>query len=245
MRKEEKMNKVILQAHDLFKTAGFDYAICGGFGLDMFAGREIRTHGDFDIAIFAEDKRRAVQFLLDNDWPVYGRFGEVGPIWQYLFYKINDILDNFWDDLPNVWSVKHGGSPEMFKLERLLGDGRIDVYSYKQPSEWHVKELNFIELGFDKREDGDYVAQENPRVALPMDKAILYRDGIPYLAPEITLFYKSGKSSMEGAYAKPRTIADYKAIMPMLSDRSKKWLLDSIDATYPDGYGWLDGLLCN
>jgi len=44
----------------------------------------------------------------------------------------------------------------MFKLERLLGDGRIDVYSYKQPSEGHAKELNFIELGFDKREDSDY-----------------------------------------------------------------------------------------
>jgi len=233
------MNKVIVQANELFKTAGFDYAICGGFGLDMFVGRETRTHGDFDIAIFEEDKRRAVQFLLDNDWPVYGRFGEIGPIWQYLFYKISDITDSFWDDLPNVWSVQHGGIPEMFKLERL----QPDVYSYKQPSEWHVKELNFIELGFDKRSNGEYVARENPRVALPMEKAFLYRDGIPYLAPEITLFYKSGKASMEGAYAKPRTIADFKTIMPLLPDERKKWLLDAIDATYPNGYEWLDGLL--
>jgi len=50
--KNKPMNKVIMQAHDLFKTAGFDYAICGGFG-------------------------------------------EAGPIWQYLFYKIEDIADSF------------------------------------------------------------------------------------------------------------------------------------------------------
>ena len=48
---------------------------------------------------------------------------------------------------------------------------------------------------------------------------------------------------MESAYAKPRTIADYKAIMPMLSAGSKKWLLDAIETTYLDGYEWLNGLL--
>lgn len=46
------MNNIIQQAHNLFKTAGFDYAICGGYGIDMFAGKELRTHGDFDIVVF-------------------------------------------------------------------------------------------------------------------------------------------------------------------------------------------------
>jgi len=76
-----------------------------------------------------------------------------------------------------------------------------------------------------------------------MDKAILYRDGIPYLAPEIILLYKSGKGSMQGAYAKPRTEIDFKAIMPLLSEESRKWLLDAINVANPDGYEWLDGLL--
>jgi len=247
------MNKVILQAHDLFKIAGFDYAICGGFALEMFANKELRTHGDFDILVFKEDKHRAIQFLLDNDWPAYGRYMEEGPIWQYLFYKINDISDSTWDDCPNLWSVKPGCTPEMYKLNRLQGGWadaahpaypcNREVYSYKQPSEWLVKNLEFIELAFDTREGGEYIARENPRIARSLDKAILYRDSIPYLAPEIILFYKSDKYSSESAYAKPRTETDFKAIMPMLSEESKKWLLDAIAVTYPNGHAWLENLI--
>jgi len=262
------MNNVILQAHDLLKTAGFDYAICGGFGIEMYADKELRSHGDFDIAVFLEDRQKAVQFLLDNDWPVYGRFMEEGPIWQYLFYKINDITDSFWGDCRNIWTVKPGSIPEMYKLHRLqrscsvsqtartcnLADcssklsacqSNLEVYSYKQPSEWHVKSLDFIEFAFDVREENEYVAMENPRIARSLDKAILYHDGIPYLAPEIILYYKSGKYSSENAYAKPRTEIDFKAIMPILPEESKKWLLDAIDATYPGGYGWLEWLFAN
>jgi len=234
------MNKIIQQGHDLFKTAGFDYAICGGFGLDMFAGKQIRDHGDFDILVFDEDKRRAAQFMLDNGWLLFGRFGEHGAVWQFLFYKVEDITDAFWDDCPNYWAIKPDNLPQVLqKINRIQGE----VYTY-QVRKWLVdNEIEFIELGFDNREGDEYVASPNPRVALPMDKAILYRDGIPYLAPEVTLFYKSGKASMESAYAKPRTIADFKAIMPLLPNDRKKWLLDAIEVTYPDGYEWLEGLL--
>ncbi|MCL2398362.1 MAG: hypothetical protein FWC91_01295 [Defluviitaleaceae bacterium] len=233
------MNEVILQAHDLFKTAGFDYAVCGGFGIDMFAGKELRSHGDFDILVFKEDKHRAVQLMMDKGWPIYGRFMEEGkPATQYLFYKISNITDNFWDDCINMWTIKPNCLPEMYKFDRLQGD----IYSYK-PHKWHVQNFEFIELEFDTREGNDYVVRENPRITRPLDKAILYRDGIPYLAPEIILFYKSDKYSSESPYAKPRTESDFKAIMPILPEESKKWLLDAIDATYPDGYEWLDGLL--
>ena len=153
---------------------------------------------------------------------------------------MNDISDSFWDDCPNFWAIRPDSLPQVLqRIDRIQGD----VYTY-QARKWLVaNEIEFIEIGFDTREDGEYVARKDPRVALPMDKAILHLDGIAYLAPEITLFYKSSKASMESAYAKPRTIADFKAIMPLLSDEQKKWLMDSINMTYPDGYGWLDGLL--
>jgi len=234
------MNKVIHEAHELFKSAGFDYAICGGFGLDMFADKVIREHGDFDILIFNEDKRRAAQFMLDNGWLLFGRFGEHGAVWQFLFYKVDDITDSFWDDCPNFWAIRPNCLPQVLqKIDRIQGE----VYTY-QVRKWLVEnEIEFIEIGFDTRESSEYVAMKEPRIALPMDRAILYRGCIPYLAPEVTLFYKSGKGSMESAYAKPRTIADFKAIMPMLSDENRKWLLEAIDLAYPDGYEWLDGLL--
>jgi len=233
------MDKIILQANNLFKTAGFDYAICGGYGLDMFANKVIREHGDFDILVFNEDKRRAAQFMLDNGWLLFGRFSEHGTVWQFLFYKVNDITDSFWDDCPNFWAIKPDCLPQVLqKINRIQGD----VYTY-QTRKWHVQdEIEFIEIGLDTRENGEYIARDNPRIALPMDKAIMFRDGIPYLAPEVTLLYKTSKASMESAYAKPRTEADFKAVMPLLSAEQKDWLMDAVNTAYPDGYEWLDGL---
>ena len=66
------------------------------------------------------------------------------------------------------------------------------------------------------------MVQVNPRITRSLDKAILYRDGIPYLAPEIILFYKSDKYSSENPYAKPKTEADFKAAIPLISNESKE-----------------------
>ena len=49
------MNKLIQEANELLKNGGFDYAFCGGQGLDLFLGYESRTHGDIDICAFRDD----------------------------------------------------------------------------------------------------------------------------------------------------------------------------------------------
>jgi len=235
------MNKFILEANELFKNCEFPSFICGGFALDMFAGKELRPHGDFDILVFQEDKQRAVQFLMDDGWLVYGRFMEEGrPITQHLFYGIDDITDSYWRDCKNMWAIKPECLPAVLhKLDRL----QPEVYTY-QTRKWLVQdELEFIELEIDAKEGSDYMVQENPRIIRPLDKAILYRDGIPYLAPEVILFYKTDKFSSEHPQVRPKTESDFKAIMPLLSAEQRQWLTDAIEIAYPDGYPWLDGLI--
>ena len=235
------MHKLVYEMHSFFESSGVEYAICGGYALDMFAGKTLRTHGDFDVLIFSEDKQRIIKFMMDNNWLVFGRFMEDGkPITQHLFYKIDDIANNYWDDCKNIWAVKADCLPAVLdKIDRIPGE----VYTY-QSRKWLVQDkLEFIELEFDARDDSNYIAREDPKIARVLDKAILHRDGIPYLAPEIILFYKSDKFSVENAYAKPKTESDFKTIMPMLPTESKQWLLDAIAKTYPDGYVWLDELL--
>ena len=233
------MNKIILQAHQLFETAGFDYAICGGFALDMFAGRQLRPHGDFDIVIFKENKKDAVRFLQANGWPVYGRFMEEGKnATQLLFYLIDNPADSKWDYCENMWAVKPGSFAEMYPIERA----GADVYSYKI-HEPRLQGFDFIELAFDGRDDNDFILQDNPKVTLPLDKAILYKDSIPYLVPEAVLFYKTDKFSSEHPYLKPKTEADFKAIMPLLSCEQRTWLINAVKIAYPDGAPWLDGLI--
>jgi len=238
------MNKIIQQGNDIFKAAGFDYAICGGYGLDMFVGKEFRAHGDFDIVVYEEDKECVINFLIDNGWLIFGRFMEEGRVvTQHIFFKIDDITNSYWNDCQNVWAIKPECLPDVLhKLDRLQGL-QGDIYTY-QNRKWLVQdEIEFIELAFDGREGDDFVVQENPKITRAMDKAILYHDGIPYLAPEIILFYKTDRFSSEHPVVKIKTEKDFNTLMPTLSDESKKWLLDSIDKAYPDGYEWLDWLL--
>lgn len=233
------MNKLIQQAHELFKNYDFDYCICGGFALDMFAGKELRAHGDFDVVVYKENKRDALRFLQENGWPIYGRFMNPNqPVTQYLFYLIEDPANSKWDECENVWAVKPGSFAEMYPVERLNGA----VYSYKI-NEPRLQSFDFIEIAFDTREGNDFVLQDNPKITLPLSKAILHKGGVPYLAPEAVMFFKADEFSSKHPYLKPKTDADFKAIMPLLSGESRKWLLDAIDKAYPDGYGWLEGLI--
>ena len=231
------MDKIILQAQELFKDCGFDYAICGGFALDMFAGKQIREHGDFDMCFFKNDRIKTMQFLKDRDWPIFGRFWlQNRPITQYLFYKVEDINDPEWDK-PDFWAVKPGGWAEMFPIERAGND----VYSYYM-HEPRLSSFVFIELAFNDREGDDYILLDNPKITLPMSRAILYAEGIPYLAPEIILFFKTDEFSATHPYLKPKMETDFRVIMPLLSSEQKDWLFNAIKTAHGVETPWLDGL---
>jgi len=232
---EIDMHKLTYAAHRLFKDSGFDYNICGGFALDMFAGREIRKHGDFDMSFFKEDKQRVIKFLLDNHWPVYAR------IELRKFFLVTDPSDDRLKKLDNMWAVKPGSFANMIPVE-----SEEDAFTYKI-IEPRLQGFDFIEISFDARENGYFVIDiedgKGTRVERALDKAILYKQGIPFMSPELILFLKSHPFNMEYEYLKPKTQNDFPAIMPMLSDEQRKWLMNALDKAWPDGYGWLDGLI--
>jgi len=229
------LHKLIYEANDLFKNCGFDYCICGGFALDMFAGREIRKHGDFDISFFKEDRVRAIKFLMDNEWPVYART-ELRE-----FFLVIDPNDSRLTEMDNMWAVKPGSFANMLPVE-----GKENVYTYKIV-EPRLQGFDFIEISFDARENGSFVIDsedgKGARVWRALDKAILHKHRVPYMSPELILFLKSHPFNMEHEYLKPKTQNDFPAVLPMLSDEQRQWLLNALSKAWPDGYGWLDGLL--
>jgi len=224
------MHNIIIQAHEFLKNGGFPYCICGGFALDMFAGRELRKHGDFDISVFKHDRRKVVDFLQQNGWPVYARFSGSE------FYLITDWTDEQLDKYDNMWAIKPGGFAEMY-----LKDAEKGVYSYRI-YEPRLQGFDFIEIAFNTLVDDCFTCDDYPHLRLEMDKATLYKGDIPYMAPELVLFLKSGPFYISDSYQKPKTIIDFEKVMPLLSQESRKWLIDSISATYPDGCRWLTAL---
>ena len=78
---------LIDQLNDLMRDIRIDYAICGGFAIDLFLGRKTRVHKDLDVSVFWEDRDKVIRHMLDDGWDVYEPCGDsVGRL-----YKIKDI----------------------------------------------------------------------------------------------------------------------------------------------------------
>jgi len=233
------MNKLIKQARDLFKDAGFDHAICGGYALDLFAGRQLRKHGDLDLCFYQQDMPQVLQYLLDRNWPIYGREGGWDELRakQFIFYNITNASDPELKDF-GFWAVKPGGWMEMIPLPRASAH----TFLYKNHG-FKDDEFTFIELAFNCKEDDEYVLLANPRITRHISKAILYADGVPYLAPEITLFFKTDEWSATNAYLRPKMITDFQAVMPLMNDEQRAWLMTAINHAYGGHTPWLDEAL--
>ena len=67
-----------------------------------------------------------------------------------------------------------------------------------------------------------------------MERAFLARAGIPFLAPEIALLYKS-----KGTGAKDE--ADFHRALPLMDAERRAWLRDALLRTMPDHH-WISTL---
>lgn len=95
---------------------------------------------------------------------------------------------------------------------------------------------DFIELLFNEVDEVNFHFRRDASITLPVEKMIISsRSGIPILAPEIVLLYKSGKPE------DPVVAADFKNILPKLSSETRDWLVAALKKLYVD-HVWIKGL---
>lgn len=93
-------------------------------------------------------------------------------------------------------------------------------------------DMDELEILFNRSAGDDWVYRRDGRIRLPLARAIRFNpDGIPYLAPEIVLLYKS-KNPRE------HDEADFAAAVPRLDSNARTWLRESLALTAP-GHPWL------
>ena len=218
------MFELILECHGFLKDCGFSYAFCGGYALELFLNKNLRSHGDIDVVVFEEDTINAVTFFLNKGWNVYIRTGHMK------LGLITDCNDKRLVDCFTVWVIKPDCS--FVKLDPV--NGEENTFNYTILNE---KQLNFdfIEIIFSAKNNTDYICDKNKNITRELDKSILYNDGIPYLAPEIKLFFDSNPRYMELDYFKKKNRIDFESASPFLSEESKNWLIDAIEKKYPEG----------
>ncbi len=90
-----------------------------------------------------------------------------------------------------------------------------------------------IEFLLNERSGDSWLFRKEPAVRLEIDKACLHSQvGIPYLAPQIVLLYKSYSPRESDE-------ADLSALLPQMSPDQREWLRTSLRTVQP-GHTWLE-----
>lgn len=89
-----------------------------------------------------------------------------------------------------------------------------------------------IQVMLDERCEGDWVSRKDQRIRLPVASiGSVTADGIPYLRPEIQLFYKANRR-------RPKDEMDFDVMLPMLSQARRSWLDDAVRLVYGPDNPW-------
>jgi hypothetical protein len=95
---------------------------------------------------------------------------------------------------------------------------------------------DFVELLFNEVDETNFLFRRDFSITLPLEKMIVTsRSGIPILAPEIILLYKSGNAGQ------PTNTADFYDLLPSLELQRLDWFRISLKKLYPD-HVWLKDL---
>jgi hypothetical protein len=129
-----------------------------------------------------------------------------------------------WD----CWAADPPGSLRPWLADETLPLGVSDVWCRRSSSDpWRFQLM---------LDDGDEVywrSRRDPRVSKPISELGWNdADGIPFLVPEVQLFYKAKAP-------RPKDAADFVATIPLLDHRQKNWLKNAIVAAYGQENSWL------
>ncbi|MER7043910.1 nucleotidyltransferase domain-containing protein [Streptomyces jumonjinensis] len=93
-----------------------------------------------------------------------------------------------------------------------------------------------VQLMLDEAEGTQWVSRRTQEIRLPIDRlGKTSETGIPYLTPEVQLFYKAKAT-------RDKDETDFEAVLPLLDAPARAWLADAINVTTP-GHPWLRRLL--
>ena len=238
VRKVIFMFELISECSRYMKKCGIPYAFCGGWALDLFMNKVTRSHSDIDIIVFDEDRKTTVDFMVDNGWSIFEhKFDWIdnGKANSYL-HQISSNYEKL-ASLFGVWTLK----PNCSVINLDAKSDNSGIYDYEILCNEQSK-FDFMEIMFCKRKNGYYIYSEKKNIKRELDKTILDRNGIPYLAPEIILFFISDPAYQKSDYHREKNQSDYMNVAPLLANESKGWLMDALEIMYPEGNARLEQL---
>ena len=216
------MNSLLQEADNLLKDGGFAYAVCGGYAIELFLDKTVRQHGDLDISVFWNERDKIILFMQLLGWRVYELCG------GGMAHSITDVANQI-KAKRNIFCMTNA-----CETVSLTPANEPDQFIVTFDPKGQDK-LNFIEFLFNNTDKDRFLYARNHDLSLPLSLAILTRQGIKFLAPEMVLLYKSTDTERKGYQL------DYDMATCAMTAEQRNWLKNALEAMNPNGHKWLDG----
>jgi hypothetical protein len=140
------------------------WALCGGWAIDAWLGRQTRDHGDVDISVFIQDQRALFDHLAG---------------WQLIAHD-----PHVTGDTSEPWDGRRLDLPGHIHGRLDAGEGLPDRLDGQQGFS--------LDVQFGDRSGDDWILSSQPRISLPLRKGVQQSPwGLPTVVPEVLLFFKA------------------------------------------------------
>ncbi|GFE12794.1 hypothetical protein Sgleb_08410 [Streptomyces glebosus] len=119
------------------------------------------------------------------------------------------------------WAADPPGSLRPWASGEALPRGVHDIWCRPGPDDpWRVQ------LMLDESHGQDWVSRRDPQVRRSVSTlGTASAAGVPFLAPDVQLYYKAKAP-------RPKDEEDFDTVLPLLTKRQRRWLVDAITKTY-------------
>lgn len=157
------MDHLLMQLRKLLADAAFPWGLCGGYALEIFAGKALRLHGDIDLSLPESARAEAIAFFLSKGWKLYEYrgMGKVKPV--------TTCTDS--EAGRNLMAVLDDHSPVQF----FPCEEKGLLYHQFTPG---MTALNFLDLLFSKEIRRPFVERDGLPILSP-EEALLYKAARP------------------------------------------------------------------
>lgn len=163
----DRVPEPVTRIAEVMATFHARWALCGGWAVDAWLGKQTRDHGDIDISVFEDDQRALFDHL--TGWDLIAHDDQVAG-------DTSERWDGRWLKCP---AHIHGRGPG-------ANDGMPDRL------DGPAQQGFGLDIQIDKRSGSEWVMRREPRVCLPLRRSDAQSPwGVPAAAPEVILFYKS------------------------------------------------------
>lgn len=194
--------------------------LCGGFAIDAYLGNITRKHKDVDITVSFNDMKECIQYLKSKGWEIDA------PVGNQRLVSVEFALQHSELNFDNIWCYKKG--VDFIKTEKTDGPFKYMKFINREQTK-----LDFIEVMFNKIENGIFYYQKNHNITLDIDNAFIKMGEVTILAPEIILLYKS-RNCENSDYQH-----DFDMVINKLDKERYDWFINAMNIAYPQGHIWI------